>query len=141
MENSITSKDAQDKKSEQHVHFYGHVAKFPKNTRAKSAYVFMENVKVPKNRVWYVLIQRQDTELQMLKYNRVAGVNLQHFVAQLCEFYATQYADQPEVQQAMAGLEVLGEEKFSIIRNIPSIKIDGKFMITKISEDLIKILS
>lgn len=141
MENTGTTAAPAEKKNDKHVHFYGHVAKFPRNTKAKSAYLFMENVKVPKNRVWYVMVQKQDNELQMIKYNRVAGVNLQTFVEQLCVYYGTQYAEFPEVQAAMALLEVSGEDKFAIIRNISPIKIGGQPMISKITEDLIKLLA
>lgn len=141
METPSNAPSPADKKSDKHVHFYGHVARFPKNTRAKNAYLFMENVKVPQNRVWYLLVEKQDSELQMIKYNRAAGVNLQLFVEQLCEFYAKEYADSPEVLAAMARLEVYGEDKFSIIRNISPIKVGGRKLISKITEDLIKLLA
>lgn len=129
-----------------HVQLYGRVAKFPKNVRAKKAYLFLENVKVPKNKVWYLLVEKQaaedgDAELQMLKYNRVAGVNLQDFVSELCVYYTGVYAGQPIVLDALKRLEVAGEDKFSVIRNISPIKMDGMPMVSRIMGDLIKLLA
>jgi hypothetical protein len=34
-----------------------------------------------------------------------------------------------------------GNDKYSMIRNIPLVEIDGKKLITKVTEDLIKLLS
>lgn len=123
------------------IGLYGKIAKFPKNVKASKAYAFLENVKIPKGKVWYILVEKQDTELQMVKYNRVEGVNLQQFISELKTYYLKKYADNPEIVKAMSQLEVVGEDKFSIIRNISKIKIDGKLLVTKITEDLIRLLA
>lgn len=123
------------------VKLYGKVAQFPKNTKAAKAYTFLENVKIPKNKIWYVLIEKQDSELQMVKYNRVEGVDLNLFVTELKKYYLQKYEHDEKIKEAFNNLEVSGENKFSIIRNIPKIMIDGKLLINKITQDLIQLLA
>ena len=130
-----------DNSNDDELQIIGKVAKFPKNTKPSKAYAFMENVKIPKNRVWYILVQRQDDELSMVKYNRVAGVDLNKFLVQLKEYYSVTYSDNLQIIEAVSKLEVTGEEKFSVIKNISNIFIDTTPFITKITEDLLKILA
>ena len=56
------------------VNFYGKIAKFPKNTKASSAYNFLENIKVSKKQLWYILIEKDDNGLQVIKYNNKLGL-------------------------------------------------------------------
>lgn len=132
---------------DKHVNFYGHVAKFPRNVKAQNAYMFLEKVKVPKNRVWYVFVEPQlsadggAAELQMLKYNRVEGVNLHDFVQELCSYYAEAFAGEPAVLEALSRLEVVGEDKFAVIKNISPVKMGGMPMVARVMGDLIKLLA
>ena len=130
-----------ESKANNHVTVYGKVAKFPKNVKTNKAYSFLENVKIPKGKIWYILVEKQDNELQMVKYNRVEGVNLQLFVSDLKTYYLRKYHTNQEITEALKKLEVVGEERFSIIKNISKIKIDGKELIAKIAEDLIHLLA
>lgn len=123
------------------VDIIGKVAKFPNDVQAHKAYMFMENIKIAKNKVWYIMVQKQDDQLQMVKYNRVEGVNLNEFMLQLKEYYKHKYNDNTLLLSALENIEVVGEDKFSIIRNIPQISIDNKPLISKITEDLIILLS
>ena len=70
--------DMKDKKHEGKVETFGKVAKFPKNTKASKAFNFLENVKISKKSIWYIMVESQDTELQMVKYNHKEGVDLNH---------------------------------------------------------------
>ena len=65
------------------VNFFGKVAKMPKNIKAKNAYNFLENIKVSKKKLWYILIEKDENELQCIKYNNKMGVNLRVFVEQM----------------------------------------------------------
>jgi len=123
------------------VRIYGKVAKFPKKTKASKAYNFLENVKISKNSIWYILIEKQDNELQMVKYNNKKGFDLSKFVAELKSFYTKKYADNVNISKLVESIQVGGAEEFSTIRNIPNIEVDGKKLITVITEDLIKLLS
>lgn len=125
------------------VKFYGKVAKFPKNKKASKAINFLENVKISKNSIWYLLIEKQNNELQMVKYNNKQGFDLNNFVLELKGFYIRKwYKSNPKLSKLVESIEVKGAQEFSTIKNIPNIEIEpGKKLITKITEDLIKLLS
>ena len=133
--------DMDDKKNESKVDFTGKVAKFPKNVKASKAYNFLENVKVSKKSICYIMVEKQDNELQMVKYNVKEGVDLTKFVNDLKVYYGKKYSNEPKIQKLIESIYVDGNDKYSMIKNIPSVNLDGKKMITKITEDLIKLLS
>jgi hypothetical protein len=133
--------DVDKTNNDSHVHFYGKIAKFPKNTKAHKAHAFLDNVKIPRNKVWYLIVEQQEDELHMVKYNRVEGVNLANFVGELKEYYLVTYADNAELVDAINNIQVFGEDKFSVIRNVPSIDVEGKKLLTKLTEDLITLLA
>jgi hypothetical protein len=71
---------------DKYVHLYGKVAKMPKNTKAKSALTFLENIKVSKKKLWYILIEKDENELQCIKYNNKMVFNLKLFIEDLKEY-------------------------------------------------------
>ena len=123
------------------VEFYGKVAKLPKGTKASKGYNFLENVKISKSSIWYIMVEKQDNELQMVKYNYKKGVDLAKFVVDLKEYYKSKFNGNPKVQRLIESIDVDGNDKYSWVKNIPLIEIDGRKMISKITEDLIKLLS
>src|SRR5574343_437760 len=126
----------------EYIELNGFVAKFPKNVKAYDAYAFLEKVKIPKNKIWYIIVQKQDEELQMLKYNEVAGINLTSFVSELKKYYTDKFAGNDKIVHNIQAREIIGEDKFTVIRNIPKESvIDGKPLISIIMEDLQKLLS
>ncbi len=68
------------------VDFYGKVAKFPKNVKASHAYNFLDNIKISKKKIWYIMVEKQDNELQMIKYNNSQGFNMVKFIETLKEY-------------------------------------------------------
>jgi hypothetical protein len=126
---------------ESKVHTIGKVAKFPKNTKASKAYNFLENVKVSKKSIWYIMVEKQDDELQMVKYNYKEGVDLGKFVNELKTYYMKKYSNEPKVCNLIESIKVDGNDKYSMIKNIPLVTIEGRKMISIITEDLIKLLS
>jgi hypothetical protein len=133
--------DLDDKKNESQVDFTGKVAKFPKNVKASKAYNFLENVKVSKKSIWYIMVEKQDSELQMVKYNVKEGVDLTKFVGDLKSYYIKKYNSEDKVKKLIESIYVDGNDKYSMIKNIPTIELDGRKLITKITEDLIRLLS
>lgn len=130
-----------DKTHEGNVETFGRVAKFPKNTKASKAYNFLENVKVSKKSIWYIMVEKQDNELQMVKYNYKEGVDLSKFVNELKGYYTKKYGKDAKFIEAIAKISVDGNDKYSMVKNIPLLEVEGKKMITKITEDLIRLLS
>jgi hypothetical protein len=127
--------------TDEKVKFYGKVAKFPKKTKASKAFNFLENVKISKNSIWYIMVEKQDSELQMVKYNYKKGVDLAKFVAELKTYYAHKYSDNKNLVALVEKIEIDGNDKYSWVKNIPPVEIDGRKMISRITEDLIKLLS
>jgi len=126
---------------EKNVEFIGKIAKLPKGTKASKAYNFLENVKVSKSSIWYLMIEKQDNELQMVKYNYKKGVDLSQFVKDLKTYYVAKYKNNPNMIKMVENIQIDGNDKYSWIKNIPLVEVDGKKMVTRITEDLIKLLS
>ena len=131
----------EDSKVKESVKTYGRVAKFPKGVKASKAFNFLESVKTSKKNIWYMLIEKQDNELQMVKYNNTAGVDVNKFINELKTFYITQNKGNKLMCEALSKISVDGNSNLSRISNIPKIKFDNKLLITKITEDLIQLLS
>jgi hypothetical protein len=123
------------------VEFYGKVAKLPKGTKASKGYNFLENVKISKSSIWYIMVEKQNNELQMVKYNHKKGVDLAKFVEDLKGYYTKKFEKNPKIQKMIESIAIDGNDKYSWVKNIPLIEIDGRKMISKITEDLIRLLS
>jgi hypothetical protein len=127
--------------SKSNIETFGRVAKFPKNIKASKAYNFLENVKVPKKSIWYIMVEKQDNELQMVKYNVKEGVDLGKFVNELKSYYINKYKSEPKLQKLVESIYVDGNDKYSMVKNIPLVTVEGRKLITIITEDLIRLLS
>lgn len=123
------------------VKTYGRVAKFPNGVKASKAFNFLENVKISKKSIWYIMVESQEDELQMVKYNNKEGVDLNKFVNELKSYYITKHRGNKAICEAVSKIGVDGNDKYSKVTNISKIKVDNKLLITKITEDLIKLLS
>ena len=135
-ENEFDSEEKNEK-----VETFGKVAKFPKNVKASKAYNFLENVKVSKKSIWYIMVEKQDNELQMVKYNNKEGVDLNEFVTELKGYYLKKYSKDTKVCKLIEAINVDGNDNYSMVKNIPLVTVDGRKMISIITEDLIKLLS
>ena len=135
--------DDESTKEKKKVRLVGKVAKFPQGTKASKAYSFLENVKISKNKIWYILVEKQDNELQMVKYSTKKGVNLSEFVNELKKFYIDKYKKDQKLIKLLERIELGGDEtgNFSSIKNIPNLSVDGTKLIRKITEDLTALLS
>jgi hypothetical protein len=124
------------------IEFTGKIAKFPKNTKAATALKFLENIRVNPSKLWYIIVEDQGTDLKMVKYNRAQGVNLAEYTSELKTHYLLEYKDHAAVLKGIADIEVVGEDDFSVIKNVPNIVLEsGQTLISKITTDLIKLLA
>jgi hypothetical protein len=130
---------------------FGKVIKLPKNTDVVN---FMENVKIARNKYWYIVTEKEvndeGKEIHLIKYNQ-EGINSNTFVSQLKAFYINSTTDE-NMKKMFENIKVVGNDKFSIIKNIPNIEIIDvitennkkvevkKNLISKITSDLIKLL-
>jgi len=139
---TATEQEDEEVSEDKKVKFYGKVAKFPDKTKASKALNFLENIKISKNSIWYILVEKQNNELQMLKYNNKQGVDMARFVNELKSYYIGKYKGDEKVCDLINEIKIHGAKEFSAIQNIPNIVVeDDKKMITKITEDLIRLLS
>lgn len=118
------------------VKFIGKVANFPKNVKASSAYNYLERIKVSKKKLWYILTEKDDDGLMIVKYNNKLGFNLFDFINELKEFYKKD----EDISKHIDDLIIEGREDFSIIKNVPDVEINGKKLLTILMQDLIKLL-
>ena len=131
-----------EEESNEKVTTYGRVARFPKNVKASKAFNFLENVKISKKSIWYLMIEKEENnELQLVKYNVTEGVDLNKFVNDLKAYYLNKYKGNNRICEAINKLSVDGNDKYSMVKGISTIEVDGKKLISKITEDLIKLLS
>jgi hypothetical protein len=138
--NLPSDENTEDDKTNEKVETFGKVAKFPKNTKASKAYNFLENVKISKKSIWYIMVEKNN-ELQMVKYNHKEGVDLNKFINELKTYYINKSKGNKALCESISKISVDGNDKYSMVKNIPNVDIDGKKVITKITEDLIKLLS
>jgi hypothetical protein len=87
------------------------------------------------------MVEKQDNELQMVKYNYKEGVDLGKFVNELKTYYIKKYSKESKVCEMIESISVDGNDKYSMIKNIPLVTVDGRKMISIITEDLIRLLS
>lgn len=124
------------------IEFTGKIVKFPKNTKAVKALEFMETIKINPNKTWYIIIEDQETDLKMVKYNRCKGVNLLDYTNALKNQYIKFYTNNNQILEQLNNIIVDGESDFSIIKNIPHIVLENnQTLISKITLDLIKLLA
>jgi hypothetical protein len=126
---------------EKKLQLIGKVARLPKGVKAHKGLNFMENIKIPKSSIWYIMVEKQDNELQMLKYNLTKGVDLSKFINELKSYYAKKFVKNPKLVESINSIEIDGNDKYSWIKNIPYVEVEGKKMISILTEDLIKLLS
>lgn len=141
IENDENDENDIDDTNESKVETIGKVARFPRNTKASKAYNFLENVKVSKKSIWYIMVEKQDSELQMVKYNYKEGVDLNKFVNELKSYYLKKYSTNSNVVSLIEKISVDGNDKYSMVKNIPPVEVEGRKMISIITEDLIRLLS
>lgn len=142
-----TKKNRTEVTNEKNIQIIGNVAKFPKDVDSSTAYSYMKNLKNPKlnkKDVWYLMVEKQNNELQMIRFQQKEDMlDLGQFVDGLKKFYINKYKKNEKLVSYLEKMEV-GRDKHGLIagvRNIPNIKIGDKKMIQIVTEDLIKILN
>ena len=132
------------KNPDEQIKLNGKIAKFPKNTKAVTALKFLETIKINPNKIWYIIVENQENELKLVKYNRTKGVDLLEYTLKLKEHYRIKYKGSNKLLEVIEKIEVIGEQDFSVIKNIPNVFVDESKKLTllsKIMSDLIKLLA
>ena len=106
-------------KEDKKVDFYGKVGILPENTAASKGIQFLENIRVKKTKLWYLMVEKYTDEegktLQLVKYNQYKGVDLKEFVSSLKEHYIKSFSKvQPNVKDLFDQIKVTGCDKFAV---------------------------
>lgn len=125
--------------------FYGKVGILPKNSKASKGLSFLESIKVKKTKLWYLMVEKYTDEngqvLQLVKYNQHKGVDLSVFVKSLRDYYVENFSKlQPEIGDIFDEIIITGTDKFATLANIPDFDLAGRKLITRLTEDLVKLL-
>jgi hypothetical protein len=123
------------------IELYGKIAK-GKDISASKLHEFMSNVpdvKV-KSSLWYLMVEKQDSELNLLRFIPSKGINLTEFIVELKKYYIDKYKDNAEIVAAFEKLVIEGNDKLSAIKNISNVTVENRKLIRLLTEDLIKLL-
>jgi chaperonin cofactor prefoldin len=101
----------------ENVNLYGKVAVFPKNVKPSKAYKFLENIKMNPEKLWYMLIQQQEDNLQMIKYNIKADIYLREFVNSLKSYYLEQIQENVDLYQQIDKIVIESDEN-DLLKNM-----------------------
>lgn len=138
--------DSDKEVKEGKVEIFGKVAKFPEGVKASKAFNWMHNLQSPKlskKDIWYLMVEKQDNELQMIKYQQKSNVNLTKFVTDLKNYYMDKYKANEKLVNLISKIELGGdvEGNISAIRNIPNVVVENnRKLIHKLMEDLVRLL-
>lgn len=130
------------KEKEKLVEFYGKVARLPKGTKASEGLRFLQSneSKLASKNIWYIMVEKQDDHLQMLRYDPAQGEHLSDFVVALKEYYLNHFSKYPDICEKIQNIVVEGDESMVMIKNIPKISINNESLIKRITVDLIRTL-
>jgi predicted HAD superfamily phosphohydrolase len=125
----------------------GKVLHFPFDTDLRVIESRYDDVKIPRDKHWYN--DDKGNQIHLVKWNQ-DGVSANSFVEAMKKRYIDISDD--KMKELFEKIRVVGNDKFSIIENIPNVEIfekiikDGKetvekkTLVSKITSDLIKLL-
>ena len=114
------------------IKFVNKIAVFEKVIKAHDAFLFLESAKIDNNKLWYFLMERNDTTLQIVKYNPKEGFNLKELV----EGVITHYKSLESIKKHLnENITVDGSKEYVVISNLTPV------MKAIIKNDLVKLLS
>jgi len=116
--------------------FIGKIVKFSSNIKPSVSIVMLENNNVSKDKLHYIISTQTKDSLVVLKYNENADIKLTEFVNTLIDYYKKNEQLVKQFDQIL----IEGNDKFSIIKNIPNITLGDKKLIDILNENLVKLL-
>lgn len=114
------------------IKFVNKIAVFEKVIKAQDAFLFLETAKIDNKKLWYFLMDRNESTLQVVKYNPKEGFNLKELV----EGVITHYKSLDSIKKHLnEDLSVDGTNEYVVVSNLTPI------LKAIIKNDLIKLLS
>jgi hypothetical protein len=118
----------------------GKVASF-KGARTKDAFAFLQTIKTKSDRLWYVLIEKDENGFSALRYNTKASVRLKDFIEGLKGYYTNKYSLNVQLCERIKSIRVIGEDRFVTVENIPFDNIEGVSFMSIMMKDITELLS
>lgn len=116
--------------------FIGKIAKFPGKIKPSISIVLLENNKISKEKLHYIISEQTQDTLVVIKYNEKAEIKLTEFITTLMDYYKRN----EQLIQPFNKIIVEGTDHYSIIKNIPNIKVGERKLIQLLNDDLVKLL-
>lgn len=114
--------------------FVGKIVKFPSNIKPSVSIVMLENNNISKEKLHFIISKQTKNSLVIIKYNEKSEIKLNDFINTIFDYY------KKNNNEIFEKIIVEGNNSFSIIKNIPEIKIGEKLLIEKLNDDIIKLL-
>jgi hypothetical protein len=114
----------------------GKIVNFSNCIKPSISIVMLENNKISKDKLHYIISEQTKNSLVVLKYNEKAEIKLTDFANTLITYYKKNINS----KNIFDNIIVEGSEQFSIIKNIPDINIGNKKLIQLLKDDFIKLL-
>ena len=116
--------------------FDGKIVEMPSKIKPSVSIVILENNKISKDKLHYIISKQTNDTLVVLKYNEKAEIKLTEFVNTLITFYSKN----ENLKNLFDKIVVEGNDSFSIMKNIPNVNLGEKSLMETLSENLIKLL-
>lgn len=117
--------------------FYDSVVKFPSLFKPSETIKLLESNNIDKNKLHYIIIEQKDNSLLVMKYNSSLNMNINEFVNSLISFYKKN----ENLEKYFKDININGTYAYSIIKNIPDVKLNENLkLIDIINNDIIKLL-
>jgi len=116
--------------------FVGKIVKFPSNIKPSVSIVMLENNNISKDKLHYIISKQTENTLVLLKYNESVEMKLTDFINTLINYYK----ENDKIKNIFEKIIIEGNNNFSIIKNIPDIKLGDKQLIQVLNDDIMKLL-
>jgi len=116
--------------------FNGKIVSMPSNIKPSVSIVMLENNKISKDKLHYIISSQTKDSLVVLKYNKKAEIKLTEFTNTLIDYYKLNET----VKNIFDEIVVEGTKDYTIIKNIPDLLMGGEKLINVLNKNIIKLL-
>jgi predicted ester cyclase len=112
--------------------FHGKCVHFPVlGIKPSEAYKILESNRFSKDKLHFIVTEQPNNSILVLKYNDKSTIKITEFVNNLIQYYR----NVPSLQKEIPQVVVEGNDTYSLIKNIPDLKV-----IQIIKKDIMKLL-